>query len=134
MKDMKRTRSLIFLSVAMLLILTACKPLERIEASTEDGHIKGESSVHSSQEAKTEQNQVSSGGNSPAVQQTGETSISSSPVTRAYWPTKDWLTTDPEKQGMDSNQLLNVKEHIKQNSNSIHCLLVTCHGYIVFEE
>jgi len=54
------------------------------------------------------------------------------PIERDYWPTEGWRTSTPEEQGMDSEQLAEMMDFIlKQNSFTIHSLLIIRNGHIV---
>jgi CubicO group peptidase (beta-lactamase class C family) len=59
----------------------------------------------------------------------------SSPVALppAYWPTDGWRSTTPEEQGMDSERLAQMVEHIAQEKLDLHSLLIVRHGYLVSE-
>lgn len=50
-----------------------------------------------------------------------------------YWPTDDWRSSTPEKQGIDSWKLRLMLEYIKENNIDIHSILIIRHGYLVFE-
>lgn len=51
-----------------------------------------------------------------------------------YWPTEEWKVSTPEEQGMDSETLVNMFEHIEQEKNgNLHGLVVVRNGYIVAE-
>jgi CubicO group peptidase (beta-lactamase class C family) len=50
-----------------------------------------------------------------------------------YWPTKDWRTSTPEEQGMDSARLAAMLEWVQQQRLNLHSLLVIRNGYIVSE-
>jgi CubicO group peptidase (beta-lactamase class C family) len=52
---------------------------------------------------------------------------------REYWPTKDWLSSLPEKQGMDSVRLGEIDKYVKENLPLTSSILIVRHGYIVFE-
>jgi hypothetical protein len=47
------------------------------------------------------------------------------------WPTKEWQTSSPEEQGMDSKELAKLVEFGK--THSLDSLLVVRHGKIVTE-
>lgn len=53
---------------------------------------------------------------------------------RDYWPTKDWRSSPPEKQGMDSKMLGNINDYATEKLLNVSSALVVRHGYIVFEE
>ncbi len=48
----------------------------------------------------------------------------------APWPTKQWATSTPEEQGIDSAQLISV---LPTSFSDYHSLLVIRHGYIVLD-
>jgi CubicO group peptidase (beta-lactamase class C family) len=54
-------------------------------------------------------------------------------VIEDYWPTADWRTSVPEKQGIDSEKLYRMLEYIKENNINIHSILIIRHGYMVLE-
>lgn len=55
--------------------------------------------------------------------------------TTEYWPTDEWKTSAPEEQGMDSEKLIKMFEHIEQdNEGELHGLVVVKNGYIVAEK
>jgi CubicO group peptidase (beta-lactamase class C family) len=53
---------------------------------------------------------------------------------RDYWPTKNWRTSPPEQQGLDSGVLENMNAYVKEKLPLTSSVLVIRHGYIVFEE
>jgi CubicO group peptidase (beta-lactamase class C family) len=50
------------------------------------------------------------------------------------WPTEEWATSTPEEQGMDTNSLDVVYNHVQNSGASIRSLLVIRHGILVAEE
>ncbi|MBY8997520.1 MAG: serine hydrolase, partial [Candidatus Thorarchaeota archaeon] len=52
----------------------------------------------------------------------------------AVWPTDGWATSTPEEQGMNSSDLEDVYDHVRDSGASIRSLLVVRHGYLVAEE
>lgn len=56
------------------------------------------------------------------------------PTESAYWPTEDWRTSTPEKQGMDSAKLGEMMRSISDQNLAIDSVVVVRHGYIVFEK
>ena len=60
----------------------------------------------------------------------GSNSESTSP---AYWPTDGWRTSTPEEQGMDSESLVQMLDHISGSNVNIHSLLIIRHGYVVLD-
>lgn len=58
-------------------------------------------------------------------------SLTSTPPT--YWPTNGWNSTTSEEQGMDSEKLAQMVEHIQQEKLNLHSLLVVRNGYLVSE-
>jgi len=53
---------------------------------------------------------------------------------QAYWPTKEWRTSTPEKQGVNSSELEKMDDYILKNCPLLRSVLVTRNGYIVFEK
>ena len=49
------------------------------------------------------------------------------------WPTKDWQTSKPEKQGMNSAVLDEMQAVIEKEDINLHSLLIIRHGVIVSE-
>ena len=60
-------------------------------------------------------------------------STSTSVPDPVYWPTEDWRTSTPEEQGMDSELLAKMFEHIAQNQINLHSVLIIRNGYVVTE-
>jgi CubicO group peptidase (beta-lactamase class C family) len=58
---------------------------------------------------------------------------SATPTPPAYWPTGGWRTAAPEEQGMDSEKLAQMVEHIQQEKLDLHSLLIVRNGYLVNE-
>jgi CubicO group peptidase (beta-lactamase class C family) len=52
---------------------------------------------------------------------------------KEYYPTGDWRTSTPEKQGMDSRILANMINSIKKSGKSVNSITVIRNGYIVNE-
>jgi CubicO group peptidase (beta-lactamase class C family) len=61
------------------------------------------------------------------------TPVAAAPSAPAYWPTNGWRTTTPEEQGMDSEKLADMLEHIQAENLNLHSLLIVRHGYLVGE-
>jgi CubicO group peptidase (beta-lactamase class C family) len=61
------------------------------------------------------------------------TSVSTPSTLPAYWPTNGWRTATPEEQGMDSEKLAQMVEHIQQQQLNLHSLLIVRNGYLVSE-
>jgi CubicO group peptidase (beta-lactamase class C family) len=61
------------------------------------------------------------------------TSISPTSISPTYWPTNGWRSTTPEEQGMDSEKLAQMVEHIQQEKLNLHSLLIVRNGYLVSE-
>ncbi len=63
--------------------------------------------------------------------------LNSTPVvaqsTPDYWPTKEWLVSSPEKQGMNSEELANYFSTWSQEQFHLDSLLVIRNGYLVAE-
>lgn len=51
--------------------------------------------------------------------------------TPAYWPTKGWQTSSPEKQGVDSVKLAEMLERIKSQNINIRSVVVIRNGYLL---
>jgi len=51
----------------------------------------------------------------------------------AYWPTREWKSSTPEAQGMDSTLLAQMLEDLSTNQTDIHSVLVVRNGYLVTE-
>ncbi len=49
------------------------------------------------------------------------------------YPTKGWQISTPEEQGMRSQMLAEMMEHIKKNSFNIDSILIVRHGYVVLD-
>ena len=67
------------------------------------------------------------------ISPTGASPASSTPAPPAYWPTDGWRSTAPEEQGMDSEKLAQMVEHIQQEKLDLHSLLIVRNGYLVSE-
>ncbi|HEY3024554.1 MAG TPA: serine hydrolase [Pyrinomonadaceae bacterium] len=52
---------------------------------------------------------------------------------QTYWPAKEWRTSTPEEQGLDSEKLREALDYIRQHSVSIHSLLIVRNGYVVLD-
>jgi len=50
-----------------------------------------------------------------------------------YWPSDNWRTSTPEKQGMDSGKLLDMFKEIQKEKTPIHSVLIIKNGYLVTE-
>jgi len=50
-----------------------------------------------------------------------------------YWPTKEWRSSTPEQQGVDSVQLAKALTAIKQHDVRIHSLLLVRNGYVILD-
>jgi CubicO group peptidase (beta-lactamase class C family) len=55
------------------------------------------------------------------------------PAPPTYWPTTGWRSAAPEEQGMDSEKLAQMVEHIQQAKLDLHSLLIVRNGYLVSE-
>lgn len=55
------------------------------------------------------------------------------PAAPDYWPTDGWRSTTPEEQGMDSETLARMVEHVGEEGLDLHSLLVIRNGYLVSE-
>ena len=51
----------------------------------------------------------------------------------AYWPTREWKSSTPESQGMDSNLLAQMIEEISSEKMRIHSVLIVRNGDLVTE-
>jgi CubicO group peptidase (beta-lactamase class C family) len=63
----------------------------------------------------------------------GCTPASPTSTSPTYWPTDGWRSTTPEEQGMDSEKLAQMVEHIQQEQLDLHSLLIVRNGYLVSE-
>jgi CubicO group peptidase (beta-lactamase class C family) len=54
-------------------------------------------------------------------------------ASRDYWPTKQWKTSTPEEQGLDSEKLLQMIETIKKENRYFHSILIVRNGYLLME-
>ena len=52
---------------------------------------------------------------------------------QAYWPTDEWRAALPEEQGMDSELLASMFQHINEQEINLHSLLIIRNGYLVTE-
>jgi CubicO group peptidase (beta-lactamase class C family) len=50
-----------------------------------------------------------------------------------YWPDRDWRTSTPEEQGIDSALIADMLEHIAHQQIDIHSFLLIRNGYLVTE-
>ena len=55
-------------------------------------------------------------------------------VNPKYWPTKEWRTSTPESQDMDSTQLEKMNNYFKNNCPLVRSAIVIRRGNIVFEK
>jgi len=55
------------------------------------------------------------------------------PTPPIYWPTNGWRSAAPEEQGMDSEKLAQMVEHIRQEKLDLHSLLIVRNGSLVSE-
>jgi CubicO group peptidase (beta-lactamase class C family) len=53
---------------------------------------------------------------------------------RPYWPTDEWRESRPRDQGMQVTRLQRADRHIREHLPNVYSLLVTRHGYLVFEQ
>ncbi len=51
-----------------------------------------------------------------------------------YWPTKEWKTSTPEEQKMDSTKLEQIDAYVEKNCPLLRSILISRNGYIVFEK
>ncbi|MFX0086532.1 MAG: serine hydrolase domain-containing protein [Candidatus Hodarchaeota archaeon] len=51
-----------------------------------------------------------------------------------YWPTEDWLTSDPIVQEMNSRILNEIPNYIDHNNIAVDSILIIRNGYLVLEE
>ncbi len=59
--------------------------------------------------------------------------VLTSAPTPTYWPTEGWRSSTPEQQGMDSELLLEMLDHIREREANIHSLLILRKGHLVLE-
>jgi CubicO group peptidase (beta-lactamase class C family) len=64
----------------------------------------------------------------------GCTASNTGKATREYWPTRGWRTSKPERQGLDSEKLGEIKGYLQAELPHISSILVVRNGYLVFEE
>ena len=50
-----------------------------------------------------------------------------------YWPTKEWRSSTPEQQGVDSAKLADALTAIRQHDIRIHSLLLVRNGYVILD-
>jgi CubicO group peptidase (beta-lactamase class C family) len=50
-----------------------------------------------------------------------------------YWPTEEWRTSAPERQGMDSRLLADAIEFIRREELPVNSFLVIRHGFVVLD-
>lgn len=55
------------------------------------------------------------------------------PPPPAYWPTQGWRTSVPEAQGVDSEQLAQVVDLVRERGLAVDSLLIVRHGYVVLD-
>jgi CubicO group peptidase (beta-lactamase class C family) len=48
-----------------------------------------------------------------------------------YWPSDGWKSSTPEEQGMDSETLAKLFDHIRENELGIHSVTIIRNGYVV---
>ena len=60
--------------------------------------------------------------------------MTSSNISRDYWPTERWQNTTPEEQGMDSTTLQDMMNYIGSSHYQIDSVIVIRNSYIVLEE
>jgi hypothetical protein len=49
------------------------------------------------------------------------------------WPSKEWHSSTPEKQGIDSEELMKIFDFVRENDIHVHSLLFIRNGYIVLD-
>jgi CubicO group peptidase (beta-lactamase class C family) len=54
-------------------------------------------------------------------------------VQETYWPTREWRSSTPEAQGMDSGILARAFDYIRQYQIPIHSFLIVRNGYVVLD-
>ena len=52
---------------------------------------------------------------------------------RDYWPTSEWRSSSPRKQGMDATRLKEIDTYVKESLPLTSSVLVVRDGYTVFE-
>jgi CubicO group peptidase (beta-lactamase class C family) len=52
---------------------------------------------------------------------------------KSYWPTKEWKSSPPGRQGMDPGKVRAIDSYIRETLPLTSSVLVARHGYIVFE-
>src|SRR5689334_8958240 len=53
---------------------------------------------------------------------------------RDYWPTTDWRSSTPERQGMDSGTFAQLDRYVTGQLPHVYSVLIVRHGYLVFEK
>ena len=51
----------------------------------------------------------------------------------AYWPGREWRTSSPESQGLDSAILADAFDYIREHRTRIHSLTIVRNGYVVLD-
>lgn len=59
--------------------------------------------------------------------------VSSVTASENTYPTKGWQTSTPEEQGMRSQWLVEMMEHVKKNNFGIDSILIVRNGYVVLD-
>ncbi len=54
-------------------------------------------------------------------------------IERDYWPTNEWRSSVPEKQGLDPAVLENLTKYVQENLPRTRSVLAVRHGYLVYE-
>jgi len=70
----------------------------------------------------------------PSIASESSSFVEFSSATRDYWPTEGWMNSTPEEQGMNSNKLQEMIDHIADEDLDVHSVIVIRHGYVVLEE
>jgi CubicO group peptidase (beta-lactamase class C family) len=60
-------------------------------------------------------------------------STAQTPPRAAYWPTREWRSSTPEEQGLDSTKLADALSAIRERNINIHSLLLVRNGYVVLD-
>ncbi|HEY0736000.1 MAG TPA: serine hydrolase [Herpetosiphonaceae bacterium] len=76
---------------------------------------------------------VTSATHTPATPTARPPTATTAPAARSAWPVPDWQSASPESRGMDSRQLAQMLEFIRDQKLDIHSVLIARHGVLVHE-
>ncbi len=66
--------------------------------------------------------------------ESGHGAIQDNDLVEEYWPTNGWRNSTPEEQHMNAAKLQEMIDHIIDENQNIHSVIVVRHGYVVLEE